>query len=168
MDFTAIKLLILDVDGVLTDGRLLIGPDGERTKTFHVHDGCALKLWHRSGGHSAVLSSRASAALDLRAHELGISLVRAGVPEKVAGYEAILKEGAFIDAQVAYVGDDLPDLPVMARVGLPIAVAQAVPAVKKRATYVTARRGGQGAVAEVVELLLRKQRRWSGPMLTEP
>lgn len=158
----SIDLLILDVDGVLTDGRLTPLPGGEASKAFYVQDGCALKLWQRCGGQTAILSGRSDTAVLRRAAELGIECVRTGVSDKTAAYGEILASLGFRDAAVAYLGDDLPDLGPMARCGFPVAVANAASAVKRVATYVTRRGGGAGAVAEVVELLLRKRNQWCG------
>lgn len=164
MDKTFIKLLILDVDGVLTDGRIAVAPSGEWTKAFYVQDGCALKLWQRLGGKVALLSGRAEEAVDRRAAELGIEWVHSGVTDKLRAYRAVLASAGYRDAEVSYVGDDLPDLAPMRCCGFPVAVANAAPVVKRAAHYVTRRRGGGGAVAEVVEVLLRKQERWSQVM----
>jgi len=162
-----INLLILDVDGVLTSGVIVTGPEGESLKQFHVQDGYAIKLWRRSGGRVAVISGRSSEAVTRRAEELGIDWLRMGVGEKLPAYEAILAEAGCDDRPVAFVGDDLPDIPPMQRSALPIAVANAHPAVKRVALYVTRRAGGEGVVAEIVELLLRKQKRWSRGMVDE-
>lgn len=170
-----IELLILDVDGVLTDGSVLMAGDGDSSrstvtlaKAFYVQDGCALKLWQRCGGSVALLSGRAEAAVAQRAAELGIEEVHTGIADKLRGYEAILASVGRGDAAVAYVGDDLPDLGPMARCGFPVAVANAAPAVKRAAAYVTRRRGGDGAVAEVVEWLLRSSNRWPRPPVEQP
>jgi len=159
MEPTGIKLLILDVDGVLTDGRISPIGNNESARRFHVHDGCAIKLWKRSGGKVAILSAREGRDVMSRAAELGIDWVKLGVADKLAGYEAILASADCVDTVVAYVGDDLPDLGPMSRCGWPVAVADAIPAVKRAASYVTRRAGGCGAVAEVIELILRKQKR---------
>jgi len=161
MDRTSIELLILDVDGVLTDGRITATPTGEWTKTFYVQDGCALKLWQRSGGKVALLSGRTEEAINRRAAELGIEWIHSGVTDKLRTYRAILALAGCRNIAVSYVGDDLPDLAPMRCCGFPVAVADAAPAVKRAAHYVTRCPGGAGAVAEVVELLLRKQMRWS-------
>ncbi len=174
MDFAAVQLLILDVDGVLTDGRLFPSPGGGASaipeldaKVFHVQDGCAIRLWLARGGKAAFLSGRKSAWTTARAKELGVALCRVGMADKLAAYDQIRKECGCEDGQVAYVGDDLPDLRPMARCGFPVAVADAVPAVKRAACYVTRRPGGEGAVAEIVEYLLRRRRCWSSRMLGE-
>jgi 3-deoxy-D-manno-octulosonate 8-phosphate phosphatase (KDO 8-P phosphatase) len=167
MGENVIELLILDVDGVLTNGSVLMTGNGDSAgttvtlaKAFYVQDGYALKLWQRCGGRVALLSGWAEAAVARRAAELGIEHVHTGIADKLGGYDAILASVGCRDAAVAYVGDDLPDLGPMARCGFPIAVANAAPAVKRAAVYVTRRRGGDGAVAEAVEWLLRSSRRW--------
>ena len=167
MDFASIKLLILDVDGVLTDGRVVRTSHGEGDKRFHVQDGCAIKLWERCGGKVAIISGRGGESVNLRAAELGIEWVHTEITDKPLAYEKVLATAGCDDTAAAYVGDDLPDLAVMRRVGLSVAVADAAFAVKQIADYVTRRCGGCGAVAEVVELLLRKQGRWSRTLLTQ-
>ena len=166
MDSALINLLILDVDGVLTDGRVTAGGDGKWAKGFYVQDGCAIKLWQRCGGRVALLSGRSEEVVERRATELGIELVRTGVEDKSSVYSALVASVGCGDAAVAYVGDDLPDVGPMSRAGFPVAVANAHPAVKRVSMYVTRRRGGCGAVAEVVELLLRKQQRWSRALIS--
>jgi 3-deoxy-D-manno-octulosonate 8-phosphate phosphatase (KDO 8-P phosphatase) len=161
MNFDAINVLILDVDGVLTDGRLTYGPDGEITKTFHVQDGFALRCWHRLGHRSAILTGRDSPAVDRRARDLGIAAVRQGVADKLAVYGELQSELQAGDATICFVGDDSPDLGPMRRCAFPVAVANGTGPVKRLARYVTRRAGGDGAVAEVIELILRKQGRWS-------
>ena len=141
--------------------------DGDGPKLFHTQDGCAIKLWRRCGGETAILSGRRSEAVGHRAAELGVEQVHLGVSDKLAGYEAILASVAGADEVVGYIGDDLPDLRPMERCAFPVAVANAVPAVKRAAMYITRRRGGCGAVAEVVELLLRKRKQWCRALLTE-
>lgn len=161
MDPTHVELLILDVDGVLTDGTVAATSHGEPVQRFCVLDGCAIKLWRQCGHRVAILSGRGGEALTRRAAELGIDWVHTNVETKLPVYEAIRSRAGCDHRAVGYVGDDLPDLPPMSRAGFPVAVANAHPAVKRASMYVTRRRGGLGAVAEVVELLLRKQKRWS-------
>lgn len=168
MHASQVKLIMLDVDGVLTDGRLVYTDKGELTKAFHAHDGCALKLWQELGGQIAILSARAGGALQRRLADLGIELAQTGVQDKLAGYDALLAATGLRDAEVAYVGDDLPDLGPMTRCACPIAVGDAVPTVKRQAEYITHLPGGKGAVAEVVEWLLRQQQRWPGARLGTP
>lgn len=163
MNTNDIKLLVLDVDGVLTDGGILVG-DGEESKRFAVQDGCAIKLWQQAEGTVAILSGRGGPAVEKRAAELGIEVVALSVDNKLAGFEGLLSDTGFSEAATAYVGDDLPDLAPMRRAGWPVAVANAVPEVKRAAAYVTRRPGGSGAVAEIVELLLRQQGRWTAQL----
>ncbi len=161
MNFQSIKLIILDVDGVLTGGTITMDADGESVKTFHVQDGMAIKLWQQSGGQVAILTSRKHPAVLKRAAELGITQVHTGVEDKLAGYEKILATNGLSNMEACYVGDDLPDLKPLAKCGFGVAVNNAVPAIKRRAKYITRRSGGIGAVAEIVEFLLRKQKKWT-------
>ena len=156
-----IRLLVLDVDGVLTDGQLLYGRDGESLKGFDIHDGLALVAWKQSGFLLAVLSGRRSSASARRLAELGLEEVYQGLAKKHPKYIDILQRLNCRDHEVAVVGDDLPDLPLMTRAGLAIAPANAVPEVKAQAHVVTRRAGGQGAVREAIELILRAQGRWN-------
>jgi 3-deoxy-D-manno-octulosonate 8-phosphate phosphatase (KDO 8-P phosphatase) len=153
----AVRLALFDVDGVLTDGRLWYGPEGETLKVFHTLDGHGLKMLAASGVATGLLSGRASPAVSHRARELGIAHALLGVGEKSGPYEALLATLGLEDAQVAFMGDDLPDLPVLRRCGLAVAVPGAVPAVKAAAHHVTTAPGGGGAVREVCELLMRAQ-----------
>jgi 3-deoxy-D-manno-octulosonate 8-phosphate phosphatase (KDO 8-P phosphatase) len=157
MNLTPIKLLILDVDGVLTDGRLIGGAEGEPGKGFYVQDGSAIKRWQASGGTVALLSGRSERCVANRAEELGIKCVHLGVETKLAAYEAILKSTGHTDAETSYVGDDHPDLGPLSRCAFPVAVANATPVVKRASAYVTRRKGGDGAVAEVIEFILRRR-----------
>lgn len=159
-----ISLLLLDVDGVLTDGSLPFVGAETAGKVFHVRDGSALKLWQRQGGRVAILSGRDSPMVAARARELGIEDVVQGASDKGAAYDALSRRLGIHDAEVCFVGDDLPDLPVLRRVGLPVAVADAASPVKRVATFVTRAPGGRGAAAEVVEYLLRRAGRWDDAM----
>lgn len=156
----AISLLILDVDGVLTDGRLAPGSDGDTTKTFSSQDGFAMKSWKHTGRKIAFLSGRKSLVVDRRGAELGVDYIVTGQEEKISSYDDLVSRSGAAEQDVAYVGDDLPDLPVMARCGIPLAVANAVPEVKQAALYVSRRSGGTGAVAELIEWLLRLDGAW--------
>lgn len=156
-----ISLLILDVDGVLTPGHLVPGPDGDQGKSFHVRDGHAIKLWQRCGGTVALISGRQSPLVTRRAEELGIRHVRQGISDKVKALHDLLGELKTAPESVAFVGDDLPDVPVMQKCGVGIAVGDAAAATKRSAQFVTRHGGGHGAVAEAVEWLLRKQSCWS-------
>jgi 3-deoxy-D-manno-octulosonate 8-phosphate phosphatase (KDO 8-P phosphatase) len=157
-----VRLLLTDCDGVLTDGRLYYSAEGESLKIFHIHDGLGLRLIKRAGLKLGVISGRRSAALEVRARELGVDYLFQGNDAKLGAYEEILAAAGLTDEQAAYVGDDLPDLPLLRRVGLAVAVANAVPEVRACAHYVTARPGGGGAVREVAELILQAQERWEG------
>jgi 3-deoxy-D-manno-octulosonate 8-phosphate phosphatase (KDO 8-P phosphatase) len=154
----AIRLLVLDVDGVLTDGHLYYGPRGEALKVFHVHDGQGIVRLQRAGVAVAVISGRRSPMVSTRCRELGVRHVFQGVSEKLPVLERLLKRLKITAAECACVGDDLPDLPLMERAGLSFAVADAVAAVRARADRTTRARGGRGAVREVCELLLRATR----------
>jgi 3-deoxy-D-manno-octulosonate 8-phosphate phosphatase (KDO 8-P phosphatase) len=165
MELSAITLLVLDADGVLTDGRVVFGRDGELGKAFQVRDGCAIKLWRSCGHKIAILSGRPSAAVHHRAKELGIDFIETGAADKLAGFRSVLANADCAEAQTAYVGDDLPDLGPLTHAGFAVAVANAAPDIKRVADYVTQAKGGDGAVAEVIELLLRRQQRWSKELL---
>ena len=149
-----IKLLLLDVDGVLTDGKIYLGEHGEELKSFHVRDGSALVRGQEAGLKVALISGRTAGSVERRARELGISEVYQGISDKLPIIEELMERYSCGEEETAYVGDDHPDIPIFQRVGLAIAVADAHPAVAKAADYQTARRGGEGAVMEVVELIL--------------
>ncbi|HEY6230362.1 MAG TPA: HAD family hydrolase [Pyrinomonadaceae bacterium] len=156
-----IKLLLMDCDGVLTDGRLwLIAADDDQ-KSFNTRDGLGLSLWHRAGLQSGIISGRNSQAVTRRAQDLGIEFVRQGDPEKAEAFEQVLRLAGVEENEVAFIGDDLTDIPLMKRVELAIAVADAVPETLAAAHYVTTARGGEGAVREAIELILKSQGRWS-------
>lgn len=161
MTFDQIQLLVLDVDGVLTNGIVDFGPEGSVGKGFCVQDGCAIGLWMRAGGGVALLTGRNDASLRHRAEELGLEWVRTGVADKLAGYDQLLIDTGYQDDQVCYIGDDLPDMAPLRRCGFSMAVRNAAAEVKRASDHVLGRRGGDAAVAEAVELLLRKQNRWS-------
>lgn len=150
-----IKLLILDVDGVLTDGRLFMGDDGAEYKSFNVKDGHGLKKLIASGIEVAVITGRVSGAVDRRMAELGINHYFAGQSDKIAAYNELLLALGLQSSQVAYIGDDEPDVPVMQLCSLPIAVADAHADAKAVAGWITSNLGGNGAVREVCDLLLR-------------
>jgi 3-deoxy-D-manno-octulosonate 8-phosphate phosphatase (KDO 8-P phosphatase) len=155
-----IRLLILDVDGVLTDGSLYFDAQGEPLKVFHVRDGHGIKLAQRAGIEVALLSGRRSAAASYRATELGIDRFFEGLRDKLATMKEIEAALQIRPPEVAVVGDELVDLPIMARAGLAVAVADAVPEVLAAAHWVTANPGGRGAVREVCDLLLKAQGKW--------
>ncbi len=155
-----IRLLILDVDGVLTDGRVLMSGAGEELKSFHIRDGYGLKLLQASGVRIALLSGRYSKATSVRAAELGIEEVHQGFDEKLPCYERLVEEKGLKDEQVAYVGDDWMDIPLLRRAGFSVSVADGVKEAREAADYVTLERGGNGAVREVAELILKAQDNW--------
>ena len=157
-----IRLLVLDVDGVLTDGRLFLGPDEGEWKSFHVHDGLALVRAVAARFPVAIVSSRSAPAVARRFAELGVAEVHQGVADKLALYEALCARLGCRDAEVACMGDDLPDLPLLRRAGLAVAPADAVPEVRRAAHWVSRMRGGRGAVREVLEALLRARGAWEG------
>lgn len=155
-----IKLLILDVDGVLTDGHIIFGRDGELMKNFHAQDGLGITIAHKAGLKTAIITGRESQIVQLRSSELKILDVYQGSKNKLeALYELVEKYNLALE-EVAYVGDDLIDLAVMTKVGLSCAVANAVPEVKSHAHLVTNHHGGKGAVREVVEFILKSQGKW--------
>jgi 3-deoxy-D-manno-octulosonate 8-phosphate phosphatase (KDO 8-P phosphatase) len=158
----AVALLVADVDGVLTDGGIVHGGGGLELKAFHVRDGSGLKLWHQAGKRTALLTGRSSAAVDVRAAELGIEYVTQGASAKLPAYRELLERTGARPEEVCYVGDDLPDLPPLLRCGLAVAVADACAEVRADAHYVTLAPGGRGAVREAVELILRCQGHWQG------
>jgi 3-deoxy-D-manno-octulosonate 8-phosphate phosphatase (KDO 8-P phosphatase) len=155
-----IRLLLLDVDGVLTDGKILLHHDGTESKQFDIRDGTGIVLAQKAGIRVGLLSARQSAATLERAAQLRITLVRQGALDKRSTYEEIRRELALDDAEIAFMGDDLLDLPVLARVGLAAAPADAVEIVRHRVHWVSGRRGGDGAVRELTELLLTAQDKW--------
>ena len=166
MDLTAraraVRLAIFDVDGVMTDGTIYIGARGEAFKAFNILDGHGLKMLREAGVATAILSGRKHAAVDRRAKELSIDHVIQGRSDKVPEFERLAKRLRLAPAACAYVGDDLPDLPVLRRCGLAVAVANAADAVKAEAHYVTRASGGHGAVREVCELILRARGQLGG------
>jgi 3-deoxy-D-manno-octulosonate 8-phosphate phosphatase (KDO 8-P phosphatase) len=159
-----IKVFLMDVDGTLTTGAvtLLSQPDGSalEIKTFDAHDGQGLSLAHAAGLRTGVITGRESAAMRRRARELNIEFVYEKQPHKIAAYEEILKKTGAAESEVAYLGDDLPDLTVMRRVGLAVAVGDAVAEVKQAAHYITKAIGGKGAARETVELILKSKGIW--------
>ncbi len=155
-----VELLLLDVDGVLTDGSVVYSDSGEELKRFHVRDGSGLKLWAAAGKRAAVVSGRSSPAVARRMAELGVSPVLQGRDDKSAAFAEVLGTLGLTAEQACAVGDDLPDLAVMRRAGLAVAVADACPEVVAAAHFVTMTPGGRGAVREAVEWLLKLQGRW--------
>lgn len=155
-----VRLLLLDVDGVLTDGRLFVDGDGRESKQYHIRDGTAL-VWARQAGLvTGVLSGRSSASTTARARQLGIGIVRQGTDDKLKTYLEILEEHGLADDEVCFMGDDVMDLPVLRRVGLGAAPSDAVDLVAERVHWTSTRPGGHGAVRELVEQVLRAQGRY--------
>jgi 3-deoxy-D-manno-octulosonate 8-phosphate phosphatase (KDO 8-P phosphatase) len=159
-DFSRIKLLVLDVDGVLTDGTIIIGADGSESKVFSVIDGHGIAMWHRAGGKTAIISGRTAEAVSHRARELKIEYVYQECKQKLPTFEQLLKEMGLGPEAVAFVGDDLMDIPLVRRAGFGVAVAGAVKELKDEAAYVTVAAGGRGAVREVIEMILKGSGRW--------
>jgi YrbI family 3-deoxy-D-manno-octulosonate 8-phosphate phosphatase len=155
-----IALLVMDVDGVLTDGGIIHTDSGTELKRFHVRDGSAIRIWQQQGKKAAFLSGRSSPAVAARARELGMETVIQGASDKLEGYRRILSQTGVRPEQTCVVADDLPDVPVLANCRLAVAVADACPEVRTMAHYVTRRAGGAGAVRETVELILRTQNCW--------
>jgi 3-deoxy-D-manno-octulosonate 8-phosphate phosphatase (KDO 8-P phosphatase) len=156
----ALKLVLLDVDGVMTDGTVLLHPDGSESKSFHVRDGLGIVLAQRAGLRVGILSGRESAVVDARGRELGLACVRQGVSDKGAGLREILGDQHVQASEVAYMGDDLNDLAVIGEVGLSAAPADAPFEVRAQAFMVTEARGGQGCVREFLEAVLRARGQW--------
>jgi len=155
-----IELLLLDVDGVLTDGGIVYADDGSETKRFHVRDGSGLKFWQLAGKRAAVVSGRNTPVVERRAAELGLAPVLQGRGDKLPAFEEVLAATGFRPDQVCAIGDDLLDLPVLLRAGLAVAVADACPEVRAAAHYATAVPGGAGAVRDAIEWLLKLQGAW--------
>jgi 3-deoxy-D-manno-octulosonate 8-phosphate phosphatase (KDO 8-P phosphatase) len=155
-----IKLLLMDCDGVLTDGRLELLENGDEQKTFHARDGQGISLFHRAGLKTGIISGRTSSAVERRAQDLEMAYVRQYPKDKVKVLEEILALAKVTLEECAYIGDDLADIPVMSRVELAFAVADAAAETKQAAHFVTEQKGGYGAVREVTELILKAQGSW--------
>lgn len=155
-----VAIILSDVDGVLTDGFLIVDNQGHEAQRFHIRDGLGIRLWQQAGFPFGILSHRSSQSLRIRAAELGIQLVRQSVENKLIAAEEILMQWRLSLDQLCYIGDDLLDLPLLRRAGLAVAVADAVPEVQAVAHIVTDSPGGYGAVREVVELVLKAKDRW--------
>jgi len=155
-----IKLLLMDCDGVMTDARLWLTADGDEQKAFHARDGQGISVWHRAGWESGIISGRASSSVERRAHELKMKYVHQYAKNKIVALEEIIADAKVSEDECCYLGDDLGDIGVMRRVGLAVAVADAAEDTKAAAHYVTTLAGGQGAVREMIELILKAQNRW--------
>jgi 3-deoxy-D-manno-octulosonate 8-phosphate phosphatase (KDO 8-P phosphatase) len=159
-----IKLLIMDCDGVLTDGRIILLPGGEETKSFDVRDGHAMVMAERAGLRLAIISGRQSFAVRARAKELQVAHLYEKAWSKTGPYEEIAASEGLTDADICYIGDDVVDIPLIRRAGLGVAVADADDETRQRAHFVTERGGGRGAVREVIELILKSQGKWDEAM----
>jgi len=159
-----VKVLILDVDGVLTDGRIVISDDGQETKCFNVRDGHGLKMIRRAGVEVMFLTGRKSRVVEHRARELGVERLYQGALDKLAVLQEILNSTGLSRGQVAYMGDDIVDLPVLRRAGFSVTVSDAHEDVLKAVDLVTKNPGGRGAVREVCEIILKVQGKWEGLM----
>jgi len=157
-----VKLLILDVDGVLTPGDIILDDKGKEIKVFNVLDGFGIVLFQRAGYKTAILSARTTAAVRVRAKDLKMTKICQDAYPKIKVYKQLLREFKLKDAQVCFIGDDIPDLEVLKRAGFSVAVPNAVDEVKREVDHVTKRKGGHGAVREVIELILKTQGKWSG------
>jgi 3-deoxy-D-manno-octulosonate 8-phosphate phosphatase (KDO 8-P phosphatase) len=156
----AVRLLVLDVDGVLTDGKIIMNDQGDESKHFDVRDGHGLKMLMRYGIGVALVTGRRSSVVEHRAKDLGILEVYQGIWDKAGILDQLLQKMNLHPEQVAYVGDDLVDIPIMRRVGFAVAVRDAAEDIKKIARYVTKKKGGRGAVREVCEIILKAQDHW--------
>jgi 3-deoxy-D-manno-octulosonate 8-phosphate phosphatase (KDO 8-P phosphatase) len=161
-----IRLVLFDVDGVLTDGKIVMHADGTESKVFDIKDGTAIVWAMRLGLQVGFLSARSSAATGQRAAQLGVTLVHQGVSSKLETYDQIADSLLLEDDQIAYMGDDVLDLPVLSRVGLAAAPADAADDVRTRVHWVSQRRGGDGAARELIEAILRAQDRWDSIIAT--
>ncbi len=157
---TRIELLVLDVDGVLTEGGIIYADDGKEIKNFHVRDGSGLAIWKHVGKKSAIITGRKSKIVEVRAAELDINPVFQGTTQKLEPFRQILIATGLTAEQACFIGDDFPDLPVMRSCGLAVAVADACPDVLTEAHYVTCSPGGRGAIRETIELILHCQGHW--------
>ncbi len=155
-----IKLLILDVDGVLTDGSIILDNKGNELKAFHVRDGHGIKMLQKAGIRVAIITGRQSKVVEKRAGELGITDVYQKCLVKTAAYQDLIKKTGINSKDVAHVGDDIVDIPIFKRVGLPIAVADAAEEAKQEALYVTQHSGGRGAVREICDFILKSNGKW--------
>ncbi len=156
-----IEMILSDVDGVLTDGGVVFDNNGIETKKFHIRDGLGIKLWMRAGFHFGIITARTSHIVKVRATELGVDLVRQGFEEKLAIAREVIENHNLTADQVCFIGDDLTDIPVIKSVGLGVAVSNAAEEVKAAADHTTRLGGGEGAVRELVETILKAKKRWA-------
>ncbi|MGM9540372.1 KdsC family phosphatase [Anaerovibrio sp.] len=155
-----VRLVVMDVDGTLTDGRIYIGPDGEAMKEFSVKDGMGLSMLHKAGVETAIITGRQSKIVERRAAELNISRVWQGCKDKREAWQRIKDEMQLTDREIAYIGDDLNDLPLLMKAGLACCTADAQPEVKYVSHLISACNGGNGAVRDIVEFILKTQGKW--------
>jgi len=156
-----VRLLLLDVDGVLTDGRIIISNSGDETKNFDVNDGLGIILLMRSGLQCSIITAKLSKAVRIRAKHLGIKKIYEN-HYKIKSLDDIKKDFGVTEKEICFIGDDLIDLPILKRIGLAVSVPDAPPEVKEKSHYVTKKKGGHGAVRELCELILKSQKRWQG------
>jgi 3-deoxy-D-manno-octulosonate 8-phosphate phosphatase (KDO 8-P phosphatase) len=156
-----IELVLADVDGVMTGGQIMFNNQGIEAKQFHIRDGLGIKLWQRAGYRFGVVTGRSSHIVKIRAAELGVEIVRQTAEDKLPVVQEILDQLKLEPRQACYIGDDLPDVPAMRAVGLAVAVADGCAEARQFAHYVTQLRGGEGAVRETIEMILKAQRRWN-------
>ena len=161
INLSEIKMLVMDVDGVLTDGGIIINGDGSESKRFNVFDGHRIKMWQRASLECAIISGRETTVTTIRAEQLSIKYVMQGCKKKLPVFESLLEQAGLEAGQVAYIGDDLMDIPLVRRAGFGVAVANAVDVLKEHADYITKLPGGSGAVGEVVEYILKETGRWA-------
>jgi YrbI family 3-deoxy-D-manno-octulosonate 8-phosphate phosphatase len=160
LNLEPIRLLLSDVDGILTTGALTFDNNGLESKTFHVRDGMGIKLWQKSGRSFGVITARSSRIVDHRMQELGVKLVQQGSQDKIADAQEILTDMNLTFENVGYIGDDLTDLGLLKRCGFSATVADGVPEVKQAVDYVTTASGGTGAIRELIEMILKSQNQW--------
>ncbi len=159
-----IRFLILDVDGVMTDGSIGYTANGDEFKVFNVKDGAGIKYWYRAGHHAGIITGRTSPTVERRGDELGINFIAMNAKNKLPVAEKMLADAGVNFSEAAVIGDDLPDIPLIRRAGLGVAVADAMQEVKDAAHCVTNTNGGKGAVREVIEQILKAQKRWAALM----
>lgn len=152
-----IKLLLLDVDGVMTDGSIMLDNNGTETKSFHVRDGRGIKLLQKLDVAVGIITGRSSEVVNIRARELNITEVHQGAQDKLLVYETLLAKYGLRDEQIAYIGDDDIDVPILKRVGLAVTVSDADPSAKRRVHFITKAAGGRGAVRECINLILKSR-----------
>ena len=157
----SIRLILTDVDGVLTDGKIALNNDGIESKQFHIRDGLGVRLWQRSGGTLGIVTGRSSRVVQLRASELDIEPVAQGVSDKLAKVREICGDMGVQQCELAYIGDDLPDLPAIRWAGLGVSVADAAEEVRQASDYMTSVQGGGGALRELVEVVLKNNGQWN-------